>query len=134
MDRGPPCQLAGRKQAPLLADVASVDEVQRRVDLAQPAGGHMQVKRRSLQTRMAHQTLYHRQFDAAFDQMSGKRMTKKVNASLATYTALFDGAAIDVLSGSCADWLGSVAQKEPRNILAPFTMTLHPPVVCQLLE
>src|SRR5215472_17475304 len=57
-----------------------------------------------------------------------------MDAAFVPHTALFDGAVKDVLSTSCADRFGSVTQKEPRNIISPFTLTLRPPVVAQLLE
>ena len=44
----------------LAPEVAGIDEIQRRVHLTEPALGHMQVKRRRHQARMAHQPLHHR--------------------------------------------------------------------------
>src|SRR5262249_44206272 len=57
-----------------------------------------------------------------------------MDAAFVAHTALFDGAVENVLSAGCADRFGSVTQKEPRNIISPFTLTLRPPVVSQLLE
>src|ERR1700693_1637739 len=57
-----------------------------------------------------------------------------MNASFVPHTALFDRAVKDVLTAGCADRFAPVTQKEPRNIVAPFTSTLRPPVVSQLLE
>jgi hypothetical protein len=52
-----------------------------------------------------------------------------MNAAFVAHTALFDRAVKDVLSAGCADRFGSVTQKEPRNIMSPFTLTLRPQVV-----
>jgi hypothetical protein len=52
-----------------------------------------------------------------------------MNAAFAAHTTLFDCAVIDLLSGGAADRLGLVAQEEPGNILAPFTLALCPPVI-----
>jgi hypothetical protein len=57
-----------------------------------------------------------------------------MNAAFVPHTAFFDRAVKDVLTAGCTDRFAPVTQKEPRNIVAPFTLTLRPPVVSQLLE
>src|SRR6202022_1257632 len=57
-----------------------------------------------------------------------------MNAAFVAHAALFDRAIKDVLAAGCADGFGPVTQKEPRNIMPPFTLALRPPIVSQLLE
>ena len=75
------------------------------------------------------------EFHAAFDKMSGKTVSKYMNAAFAPHAALFDRAVIDLARAAETDRLTRCfAQEEPRTVLARLTLTLCPPVVHQLLE
>ena len=84
---------------------------------------------------MAQQVLHYRQFYAAFHEVRGKRMAQKMDAALASHTALFQRAVIDALPGMSTHRLtGFFAKEKPRDVMTGFTLTLRSPVVFQLFE
>jgi hypothetical protein len=79
---------------------------------------------------MAQQVLHYWQFYAAFHEVSCKRMAQRMDAALASHTALFQRAVIDVLLGvSTHRFARFFAEEEPRTVMTRFTLTLRSPVV-----
>ena len=71
---------------------------------------------------MAQQVLHYWQFYAAFHEVSCKRMAQRMDAALASHTALFQRAVIDVLPDVSTHRLTRLfAEEEPRAIMARFS-------------
>ena len=65
---------------------------------------------------MAQQVLHYWQFYAAFHEVSCKRMAQRMDAALASHTALFQRAVIDVLLGvSTHRFARFFAEEEPQT-------------------
>ncbi len=57
-------------------------------------------------------------------------MAQKMDAALASHTALFQRAVIDALPGiSTHRFTGFFAKEKPRDVMTGFTLTLRSPVV-----
>ena len=69
---------------------------------------------------MAQQVLHYWQFYVAFHEVSCKRMAQRMDAALASHTALFQRAVIDVLPGVGTHRLTRFfAEEEPRASMKP---------------